>query len=120
MKTFITNLINALAPPENRLVAAVAGMRTFFQTIRGSAAVGAIVGAGVTVNDIVNIDWTLLGYSLLAITATATIAGLDSYFNNLANGLSPKYAEAVVATVANGDGTDKMKDAVVEAAKKVT
>jgi hypothetical protein len=118
---FFGQLLDSLFPPENRLVAAVAGIKTFGQTIRGSAAVGALLGAGVTVTDLANIDWTVLAFAAGSILLTSFIAGADAYFNNLANGLSPKYTDAVVKQIQR-TGTapsTPLAEAVQDAAKKL-
>lgn len=113
---FIKKLIDAVAPPENRLVAAVAFVRTFGQSIRGTGIVGALIGAGITVTDLVSIDWAGLGLGVLAIILTALITALDAYFNVLSNGLSPKYTEAVVTSLPKQiEQTQAVKDAVTEA-----
>lgn len=118
---FWKDLFNSIAPPENRLVAAVAFVRTFGQIIRGSTAVAALLGAGVTVTDLATIDWTVLGFGVASIMATALIGALDAYFNVLANGLSRKYTEAMVSSIDRQvAASDDLTDAVKAAAKKVT
>jgi hypothetical protein len=96
---FWTKLMEALAPKENRLVAAVAFFRTFGQTIRGSALIGSLLGAGVTVTEIATVDWVVLGFAAASILLTAIVSGADAYFNVLANGVSKKYAEAIQTTL---------------------
>lgn len=115
---FIKDLLNAVAPKENRLLAAVAFIRTFGQGIRGSAVVAVLIGTGVTVADLTSIDWVLVGYTAAAIVATALIAGLDAYFSVLSHGLNAKYTEAVITSLPKQmEANEKVAQAVDDAAK---
>lgn len=96
-KGFWTQLMEALAPPENRLIAAVAFTRTFVQGLTGSAFVSAGGSLLLNATDILTADWQTLALAALATGLSASISGLNAYFNVLSNGLSPKYAEAMAA-----------------------
>lgn len=103
---FWRKLLDTLAPPENRLIAVVAFVRTFKQNVKSTGVIGGAAGLLITAEDIININWQLLGYTALAVAASAFLAGMDAYFDVLANGMSPKYAEALYETA--------QKQAIVE------
>lgn len=122
VKGYWAQVWEQLFPSANRVMATVAFFRTFGQTIRGSAAVGALLGAGVTVSDLATIDWTVLGFGASAIVLTALIAGADSGFNMLRNGLPESYTKAVVKSITDtriSTIDDRLKDAVTSAAAAI-
>lgn len=103
---FWRKLIDTLAPPENRLIAVVAFVRTFKQNVKSTGTIGGAAGLVITAQDVINVNWQLLGYTAIAVGLSALLAGADAYFDVLANGMSPKYAEALYETA--------QKQAIVE------
>lgn len=122
-KSFLTRVLEQLAPPENRVVAAVFFVRTFGQAVRGSTVVGTIIGAGVTVTDLTRINIVTLALAIAAVLLTASIVALDSYFNVLANGVPDGYVEGAVRKLTKTRATEMdsgLQAAVMGAAAAVT
>lgn len=121
-RSFIGKVLDQLAPPENRVVAAVFFVRSFGQAVRGSSVVGTVIGAGVTVTSLTKIDLTTLGYGVAAVLLTATLVALDSYFNVLQNGVPDGYLEGAVRKLTKTRATEMdsgLQDAVMGAAAAV-
>ncbi len=114
MLEFWRNFFQSIAPKENRLIAAVAFYRTFRQGLTGSAFTAAGGGIALTAVGIAEINWTTTLYAAIAVLIAAFVSGLNAFFNVLENGLSRKYAEAVVTTIA------KNENAVLESAAAIT
>ena len=95
IKGFWTQLIESLAPPENRLLAAVAFVRTFRQGFKGSSIVAAGGGVTLTAAGLAEVNWVTVTYALIAVGLSGLAAGSDAYFDVLANGINSKYADAV-------------------------
>lgn len=112
----------AIAPKANRVLATVAFIRTFGQTIRGSAIVGTALGTGFSAADFVNIDWVVVGYAAAAILATALISALDAAFGMLKGGLPEGYIRGAVKQLAVQRASQMntgLQEAVVDAAAAV-
>lgn len=97
-KSFIRQLIDALSPPENRLVAAVSFWRTFWQAINGTSITAAGGGITLTAVGLAEVNWTTVLLALAAVSIASLGSALKAYFNVLTNGISPKYAEAIAIT----------------------
>jgi len=121
-RSFIGKVLDQLAPPENRVVAAVFFVRSFGQAVRGSSFVGTVIGAGVTVTSLTKIDLVTLGYGIAAVLLTALVVALDSYFNVLQNGVPDGYLEGAVRKLTKTRATEMdsgLQDAVMGAAAAV-
>lgn len=115
--SYIKQVYDYLYPKKNRVIAAVAFVRTFKQTITG---VGVVGGGGlitVTATQIAAIDWTTVGYTIIGMILTAFIAGASAFDDVSRNGLNSKYMAAAAAAEAPTVVVDG--SAVAEVAKQV-
>ena len=96
---FIEQVVEYLYPAKNRVIAAVAFVRTFKQTLTGAGTVGAGGLITVTANDLAAISWDIVIYTAIALVLTALIAAAAAFDDVSRNGLNSKYmdAAAVVA-----------------------
>lgn len=115
---FFTRLLEALAPKENRLVAAVAFVRTFRQGFTGSSIAAAGGGITLTAIGLAEVNWQTVAFAAIAVGIASLGAALNAYFSVLENGLSRKYTEAVVATIENSND-QTLQQAIVDAAGKL-
>lgn len=115
---FLAQLSEALAPKRNRLIAAVAFVRTFRQGFNGTAVTAAGGGITLTALGLAEVNWMTVGLALGAVGIASLGAGLNAGWNVLENGLSPKYAEAVVDTIKDSGSapSTEMASAVTDAA----
>lgn len=116
---FWAQLAEALAPKANRVVAAVAFVRTFRQGLNGSAITAAGGGVTLTALGIAEINWQTLGLALVAVGLTSFFAASTAWANVLQNGLSKGYTEGVVRSIeaTRADSMDdRLRSAVVGAA----
>ena len=91
---FVKQVFDYLYPAKNRVIAAVAFVRTFKQTITGALAVGGTGLIAVNANDIANLTWEVVGYTAIALVLTALIAGATAFDDVSRNGLNSKYMDA--------------------------
>lgn len=91
---FIRQVIDYLYPAQNRVIAAVAFVRTFKQTFTGAFTVG---GAGlitVSASDVATITWDVVLYTAAALLLSALLSGGVAFDDVSRNGLNSKYMDA--------------------------
>lgn len=91
---FIRQVIDYMYPAKNRVIAAVAFVRTFKQTLTGAFAVGGTGLITVNATDIATLTWEIVGYTVIALVLTALIAGGTAFDDVSRNGLNSKYMDA--------------------------
>lgn len=91
---FVKQVFEYLYPAKNRVIAAVAFVRTFKQTLTGAGTVGAGGLITVTANDLALISWDIVIYTAIALVLTAFIAGATAFDDVSRNGLNSKYMDA--------------------------
>jgi hypothetical protein len=91
---FIRQVVDYMYPAKNRVIAAVAFVRTFKQTLTGALAVGGTGLITVNATDIANLTWEIVGYTVIALVLTALIAAGTAFDDVSRNGLNSKYLDA--------------------------
>jgi hypothetical protein len=91
---FVKQVFDYLYPKKNRVIAAVAFVRTFKQAITGTAVVGGGGLIAINAQDIANLNWEVVMYTAIAVLLTATIAGASAFDDVSRNGLNSKYMDA--------------------------
>lgn len=91
---FVKQVFDYLYPKKNRVIAAVAFVRTFKQALTGTTVVGGSGLIAVNATDIANLNWEVVMYTAIAIVLTATIAGASAFDDVSRNGLNSKYMDA--------------------------
>ena len=91
---FIKQVFDYLYPKKNRVIAAVAFVRTFKQALTGTTVVGGSGLIAVNATDIANLNWEVVMYTAIAVILTATIAGASAFDDVSRNGLNSKYMDA--------------------------
>jgi hypothetical protein len=91
---FVRQVIDYMYPAKNRVIAAVAFVRTFKQTLTGALAVGGTGLITVNATDIANLTWEIVGYTVIALVLTALIAAGTAFDDVSRNGLNSKYMDA--------------------------
>lgn len=91
---FIKQVFDYLYPKKNRVIAAVAFVRTFKQALTGTTVVGGGGLIAVNATDIANLNWDVVMYTAIAVILTATIAGASAFDDVSRNGLNSKYMDA--------------------------
>ena len=91
---FVKQVVEYLYPAKNRVIAAVAFVRTFKQTLTGAGVVGGGGLITVTANDVAAINWDIVIYTAIALVLTAFIAGATAFDDVSRNGLNSKYMDA--------------------------
>jgi hypothetical protein len=91
---FVKQVVEYLYPAKNRVIAAVAFVRTFKQTLTGAGVVGGGGLITVTANDLALISWDIVIYTGIALVLTAFIAGATAFDDVSRNGLNSKYMDA--------------------------
>jgi hypothetical protein len=91
---FIRQVIDYMYPAKNRVIAAVAFVRTFKQTLTGALAVGGTGLITVNATDVANLTWEIVGYTAIALILTALIAAGTAFDDVSRNGLNSKYMDA--------------------------
>lgn len=91
---FIRQVIDYMYPAKNRVIAAVAFVRTFKQTLTGALAVGGTGLITVNATDVANLTWEIVGYTAVALILTALIAAGTAFDDVSRNGLNSKYMDA--------------------------
>lgn len=110
---FVKQVIEYLYPKKNRVIASVAAVRTFRQTLVGAFTVG---GAGlITINatDLAQLNWDIVIYTAIALFLSAVISANVAFEDVSRNGLNSKYMDA-----ANPPAPVYIDTAVVESAVK--
>lgn len=91
---FVKQVVEYLYPAKNRVIAAVAFVRTFKQTLTGAGVVGGGGLITVTANDVAAINWDIVIYTAIALVLTALIAAAAAFDDVSRNGLNSKYMDA--------------------------
>ena len=91
---FIAQVYDYLYPSKNRVVAAVAFVRTFKQTLTGAFTVGGTGLIAINAQDIANLDWTVVGWTVLAVILSAFLSAGVAFDDVSRNGLNSKYMDA--------------------------
>lgn len=92
------SIITVLFPPVNREAAVVAFLRTAWQTIRATTALGVAGGVTVTATKLATIDWPTVTYGVSAILLAGILAGALAAGDILVHGLPSSYtAPALIA-----------------------
>lgn len=91
---FVSQVVEYLYPAKNRVIAAVAFVRTFKQTLTGAGVVGGGGLITVTANDVAAISWDIVIYTAIALVLTAFIAAAAAFDDVSRNGLNSKYMDA--------------------------
>lgn len=92
---FIKQVFDYLYPAKNRVIAAVAFVRTFKQALTGTTVVGGGGLIAVNATDLANLNWEVVLYTAIAVILTATIAGASAFDDVSRNGLNSKYMDAM-------------------------
>lgn len=91
---FVKQVFDYLYPKKNRVIAAVAFVRTFKQALTGTTVVGGSGLIAVNATDIANLNWDVVMYTAIAVILTAIIAGASAFDDVSRNGLNSKYMDA--------------------------
>jgi len=91
---FVKQVFDYLYPSKNRVIAAVAFVRTFKQAITGTSVVGGSGLIAINAGDIANLNWEVVMYTAIAVVLTAIIAGASAFDDVSRNGLNSKYMDA--------------------------
>ncbi len=91
---FIKQVFEYLYPKKNRVIAAVAFVRTFKQALTGTTVVGGSGLIAINAQDIASLNWEVVMYTAIAVLLTATIAGISAFDDVSRNGLNSKYMDA--------------------------
>lgn len=91
---FVKQVFDYLYPKKNRVIAAVAFVRTFKQTLTGTTVVGGGGLIAINAQDIANLNWDVVLYTAIAVVLTALIAGASAFDDVSRNGLNSKYMDA--------------------------
>lgn len=91
---FVKQVFDYLYPKKNRVIAAVAFVRTFKQALTGTTVVGGGGLIAINATDIANLNWEVVLYTAIAVILTATIAGASAFDDVSRNGLNSKYMDA--------------------------
>ena len=92
---FIRQVFDYMYPAKNRVIAAVAFVRTFKQAITGTTVVGGSGLIAINATDIANLNWEVVMYTAIAVVLTALIAGASAFDDVSRNGLNSKYMDAM-------------------------
>lgn len=90
---FISQVYDYLYPAKNRVVAAVAFVRTFKQTLTGAFTVGGTGLVAINAQDIANLNWEVVGWTVLAIVLSAILSASVAFDDVSRNGLNSKYMD---------------------------
>lgn len=91
---FVKQVFDYLYPKKNRIIAAVAFVRTFKQALTGTTVVGGTGLIAINAQDLANLNWEIVLYTLIAVVLTALIAGVSAFDDVSRNGLNSKYMDA--------------------------
>ncbi len=92
---FIRQVFDYMYPAKNRVIAAVAFVRTFKQAITGTTVVGGSGLIAINATDIASLNWEVVMYTAIAVVLTALIAGASAFDDVSRNGLNSKYMDAM-------------------------
>lgn len=93
--SFWADLGEALAPKENRLVAAVAAVRTFEQGLTGTGYISAGGVIVLTVTDFYSVDWMVVVIAAGITVLSALVSAWKAWRDVLKNGLPANYQKAL-------------------------
>lgn len=91
---FVRQVIDYMYPAKNRVIAAVAFVRTFKQTFTGAFTVG---GAGlitISATDIATLNWDIVLATAVALFLSAVLSAAVAFDDVSRNGLNSKYMDA--------------------------
>jgi hypothetical protein len=91
---FIRQVFDYMYPAKNRVIAAVAFVRTFKQTFTGAFTVG---GAGlitISATDIAQLNWDIVLATAIALFLSAILSAAVAFDDVSRNGLNSKYMDA--------------------------
>lgn len=91
---FVRQVIDYMYPAKNRVIAAVAFVRTFKQTFTGAFTVG---GAGlitISATDIAQLNWDIVIAAAVALFLSAVLSAAVAFDDVSRNGLNSKYMDA--------------------------
>lgn len=91
---FIRQVFDYMYPAKNRVIAAVAFVRTFKQTFTGAFTVG---GAGlitISATDIAQLNWDIVIAAAVALFLSAVLSAAVAFDDVSRNGLNSKYMDA--------------------------
>ena len=91
---FVKQVFDYLYPKKNRIIAAVAFVRTFKQTFTGAFTVG---GAGlitISATDIAQLNWDIVIAAAVALFLSAVLSAMVAFDDVSRNGLNSKYMDA--------------------------
>ena len=91
---FVKQVLDYMYPSKNRVIAAVAFVRTFKQTFVGAFTVG---GAGlitVSATDIAQLNWDIVIAAAVALLLSAVLSAAVAFDDVSRNGLNSKYMDA--------------------------
>lgn len=91
---FIAQVYDYLYPAKNRVVAAVAFVRTFKQTLTGAFTVGGTGLVAINAQDIASLNWEVVGWTVLAVVLSAFLSATVAFDDVSRNGLNSKYMDA--------------------------
>ena len=91
---FVKQVFEYLYPAKNRVIAAVAFVRTFKQTLTGSLTVGGTGLIAVNATDIAQLTWDIVMYAGIAVLLSALLSAGVAFDDVSRNGLNSKYMDA--------------------------
>jgi len=103
---FIRQVFDYLYPAKNRVVAAVAFVRTFKQTLTGAFTVGGTGLVAINASDIASLDWSVVGWTVVAVVLSAFLSAGVAFDDVSRNGLNSKYMNAATAPAVVLNPTD--------------
>jgi hypothetical protein len=92
-------IANTFFPPANREAAAVAFIRTVWQSIRATSILAIAGGVTITAGQVATINWPEVGYAVAAIVLTGALAGSLAAGDILTHGLPDSYVSVPVTPV---------------------
>lgn len=98
--SILREAMDSLFPRKNRVVAVVAGVRTFEQSVRSNLTVGGTGAIVVTASDLIAVDWSMVLWVAIALLLSALIAAYIAFADVARHGVSSKYAEALAEQAA--------------------
>lgn len=119
---FWEQVFESVAPKANRVIATVAFIHTFRQSLNGAAFVGAGGGITLTALGITEINWETTFYAVIAVAAAALASALTAFWQRLGSGLPEGYTRAAVKQLGEQRASQMntgLQEAVVDAAKAV-
>lgn len=91
---FIKQVFEYLYPAKNRVVASVAFVRTFKQTLTGAFTVGGTGLIAINAGDIANLNWDVVMWTVIAVVLSGLLSAGVAFDDVSRNGLNSKYMDA--------------------------